>query len=86
MSPDQDPSREDRDALLTAYALGMVTPEERTDVERLLAAPDAAAAGPTLPRSASRLRHSRPPAPARCRSDPPICGGPCSPPRLAPRR
>ena len=27
MSPDQDPSREDRYALLTAYALGMVTPE-----------------------------------------------------------
>ena len=44
MSPDQDPSREDRDTLLTAYALGMVSPEERTDVERLLAAPDAAAA------------------------------------------
>ena len=44
MSPDQDLSREDRDTLLTAYALGMVTPEERADVERLLAAPDAAAA------------------------------------------
>ena len=44
MSPDQDPSREDRDTLLTAYALGMVTPEEQADVERLLAAPDAAAA------------------------------------------
>ena len=35
MSPDQDLSREDRDTLLTAYALGMVTPEERADVERL---------------------------------------------------
>lgn len=44
MSPAQDPSREDRDALLTASALGMVSPEERADVERLLAAPDAAAA------------------------------------------
>jgi Ca-activated chloride channel family protein len=43
MSPDQDPIREDRDALLTAYALDMVTPEERVAVERLLAAPDAAA-------------------------------------------
>jgi len=44
MSPAQDPSREDRDTLLTAYALGMATPEERADVDRLLAAPDAAAA------------------------------------------
>jgi len=43
MSPDQDLSREDRDTLLTAYALDMATPEGRAVVERLLAAPDAAA-------------------------------------------
>ena len=35
MSPDQDPSRVDRDTLLTAYALDMATPDERADVERV---------------------------------------------------
>jgi Ca-activated chloride channel family protein len=44
MSPDQNPSREDRDTLLTAYAIDAATPEERAVVERLLAAPDSAAA------------------------------------------
>jgi secreted protein with Ig-like and vWFA domain len=43
MSHDHEPNRDDRDALLSAYALDMATPEERAAVERLLADPTAAA-------------------------------------------
>jgi secreted protein with Ig-like and vWFA domain len=44
MTSDRDQNRDDRDALLTAYALDAVTPEERAVVERLLADSDAGAA------------------------------------------
>jgi secreted protein with Ig-like and vWFA domain/anti-sigma-K factor RskA len=44
MTHDHDPDREQRDALLTAFALDAVTPEERAAVERLLADPANAAA------------------------------------------
>ena len=44
MNTENHPSRDDRDALLTAYALDAVTPEERAAVERLLADPAAVAA------------------------------------------
>ena len=44
MTHDHDPDRERHDALLTAYALDAVTPEERAAVERLLADPANAAA------------------------------------------
>ncbi|MFM8415161.1 MAG: von Willebrand factor type A domain-containing protein [Planctomycetota bacterium] len=41
MSHDLEWNRDDRDALLTAYALDMASPEERAAVERLLADPTA---------------------------------------------
>jgi secreted protein with Ig-like and vWFA domain len=44
MTHDHDADREQRDALLTAFALDAVTPEERAAVERLLADPANAAA------------------------------------------
>jgi Ca-activated chloride channel family protein len=44
MTHDHEPDRERHDALLTAYALDAVTPEERAAVERLLADPANAAA------------------------------------------
>jgi secreted protein with Ig-like and vWFA domain/anti-sigma-K factor RskA len=44
MTHDHDPDRERREALLTAYALDAVTPDERAAVERLLTDPANAAA------------------------------------------
>jgi Ca-activated chloride channel homolog len=44
MSHDHEPNRDNRDTLLTVYAIEMAAPEERAAVERLLADPAAAAA------------------------------------------
>lgn len=83
MTHDHAPDREQRDALLTAFALDAVTPEERAAVERLLADPANAAARAQVAEvraTAAALRTSRDADAPRGR---PNCGGPCSPPQPA---